>query len=820
MAGGEAAHAAGGGALAPEPAGGLVAKVTGGLLNLIRRDPAAAAPPPAPKKAGKPGKKAAAQPAAAVGYLVNGVKTCTECGTQRTPMWRNGPAGPKSLCNACGVRAGRLRNGQASRKQQQQRQAAATLAVAAGGVQKKRSHKKQQPAGGGGRGGGRAVREPSKRKPKPAAKVTASKAAAAAPKPKARAKPGPKPKVKPAAAKPKPAPKTAAVDPAPKAAAVKPAPVTVKPQAPQAPKAAPAPQPPAAPPVKRSHKKQPRPPAAGGDAPASPSGRARKRSRKGLAAADAQPEELRGETALRVLRLPSRQYEGLNLLTRDASAPGAPPLRCPQVTVTLTDDLPPNGQSAGLRVNVTHDGRLKTATVLRDAGPVCEGLFNKDTHRWEWNVTARWALEFTSKEALNRLRGEAVLQLQLLSAAHFKPPQAKATIAIPGVRQVQDPCEPSTSYAAKGPYKQRGPIGVLNPRGRPLYDADDADRAWLRQYKKGNFIEHHSAAEESRPAASGCENADPNTVAESNAPAPATPSLADAQRLASSSFPSGSSSETSGRPGPAVTDENMTDADAAAAPASPRAAPEPDRRLTLDQLERTVDAFEQVAALARKPFLTREEATKLMAECPWAPSPDGVLAVHCHWMNKLKANAFRPLVLHYQRNPPIGWREPRVTTHSFEFVVGPPKAPKRQSSQKKRKGIDLKKLAMDKEFLAMHNIDGQPIKHDHRAGVSCLACRLRSVARMTQRAGQAGLLLPKPVQAPKPALSAPQGAALPSPESSALCQAVLEQPTTPPTLEAAPAAVRGKRSPRPRPAGLAVAAGAKVPMAVDAAPAS
>ena len=52
-------------------------------------------------KAGKPGKKAAAQPA--VGYLVNGVKTCTECGTQRTPMWRNGPAGPKSLCNACGV---------------------------------------------------------------------------------------------------------------------------------------------------------------------------------------------------------------------------------------------------------------------------------------------------------------------------------------------------------------------------------------------------------------------------------------------------------------------------------------------------------------------------------------------------------------------------------------------------------------------------------------------------------------------------------------------------------------------------------------------
>ena len=55
-----------------------------------------------------------------------------------------------------------------------------------------------------------------------------------------------------------------------------------------------------------------------------------------------------------------------------------------------------------------------------------------------------------SKEALNWLHGEAVLQLQLLSAAHFKPPQAKATSGIPGVRQVQDPCERSTSYAAEG----------------------------------------------------------------------------------------------------------------------------------------------------------------------------------------------------------------------------------------------------------------------------------------------------------------------------------------------------------------------------------
>lgn len=31
-------------------------------------------------------------------------RTCAECKTNRTPLWRNGPDGPKSLCNACGIR--------------------------------------------------------------------------------------------------------------------------------------------------------------------------------------------------------------------------------------------------------------------------------------------------------------------------------------------------------------------------------------------------------------------------------------------------------------------------------------------------------------------------------------------------------------------------------------------------------------------------------------------------------------------------------------------------------------------------------------------
>ncbi|CAI0551631.1 unnamed protein product [Linum tenue] len=31
-------------------------------------------------------------------------KVCCDCKTTRTPLWRSGPAGPKSLCNACGIR--------------------------------------------------------------------------------------------------------------------------------------------------------------------------------------------------------------------------------------------------------------------------------------------------------------------------------------------------------------------------------------------------------------------------------------------------------------------------------------------------------------------------------------------------------------------------------------------------------------------------------------------------------------------------------------------------------------------------------------------
>ncbi|KAM0945884.1 putative transcription factor C2C2-GATA family [Dioscorea sansibarensis] len=37
------------------------------------------------------------------------LKTCADCRTSMTPLWRKGPYGPKSLCNACGIRYRRRR---------------------------------------------------------------------------------------------------------------------------------------------------------------------------------------------------------------------------------------------------------------------------------------------------------------------------------------------------------------------------------------------------------------------------------------------------------------------------------------------------------------------------------------------------------------------------------------------------------------------------------------------------------------------------------------------------------------------------------------
>ncbi|KAM6546892.1 hypothetical protein CsatB_027628 [Cannabis sativa] len=47
-----------------------------------------------------------------LGFMAHGLvaRRCTHCLSQKTPQWRAGPLGPKTLCNACGVRykSGRL----------------------------------------------------------------------------------------------------------------------------------------------------------------------------------------------------------------------------------------------------------------------------------------------------------------------------------------------------------------------------------------------------------------------------------------------------------------------------------------------------------------------------------------------------------------------------------------------------------------------------------------------------------------------------------------------------------------------------------------
>ncbi|PKA57241.1 GATA transcription factor 9 [Apostasia shenzhenica] len=55
----------------------------------------------------KPAKKKEASPASAP---ASDGRKCLHCATNKTPQWRAGPMGPKTLCNACGVRykSGRL----------------------------------------------------------------------------------------------------------------------------------------------------------------------------------------------------------------------------------------------------------------------------------------------------------------------------------------------------------------------------------------------------------------------------------------------------------------------------------------------------------------------------------------------------------------------------------------------------------------------------------------------------------------------------------------------------------------------------------------
>ncbi|XP_057765866.1 GATA transcription factor 21-like isoform X2 [Salvia miltiorrhiza] len=42
------------------------------------------------------------------------IRVCSDCHTTKTPLWRSGPKGPKSLCNACGIRQRKARRAMAA----------------------------------------------------------------------------------------------------------------------------------------------------------------------------------------------------------------------------------------------------------------------------------------------------------------------------------------------------------------------------------------------------------------------------------------------------------------------------------------------------------------------------------------------------------------------------------------------------------------------------------------------------------------------------------------------------------------------------------
>ncbi|GFY94917.1 GATA transcription factor 16 [Actinidia rufa] len=44
-------------------------------------------------------------------------KYCADCKTTKTPLWRSGPGGPKSLCNACGIRYRKKRSDKEKKKE-------------------------------------------------------------------------------------------------------------------------------------------------------------------------------------------------------------------------------------------------------------------------------------------------------------------------------------------------------------------------------------------------------------------------------------------------------------------------------------------------------------------------------------------------------------------------------------------------------------------------------------------------------------------------------------------------------------------------------
>ncbi|KAG1362237.1 GATA transcription factor 5 [Cocos nucifera] len=81
-----------------------------GVYNLLDGNPLAPPPPSKKQKTKKRGRKPKPPQVASLATGGGCERRCSHCGVQKTPQWRAGPLGAKTLCNACGVRykSGRL----------------------------------------------------------------------------------------------------------------------------------------------------------------------------------------------------------------------------------------------------------------------------------------------------------------------------------------------------------------------------------------------------------------------------------------------------------------------------------------------------------------------------------------------------------------------------------------------------------------------------------------------------------------------------------------------------------------------------------------
>uniref|UniRef100_A0A2P2MJ81 Uncharacterized protein MANES_02G099500 n=1 Tax=Rhizophora mucronata TaxID=61149 RepID=A0A2P2MJ81_RHIMU len=86
------------------PSSPLLICTNPGMMTPEPADPVCVEKPPAKKQKKKPALEAGG------GGGAQQPRRCSHCGVQKTPQWRAGPLGAKTLCNACGVRfkSGRL----------------------------------------------------------------------------------------------------------------------------------------------------------------------------------------------------------------------------------------------------------------------------------------------------------------------------------------------------------------------------------------------------------------------------------------------------------------------------------------------------------------------------------------------------------------------------------------------------------------------------------------------------------------------------------------------------------------------------------------